>query len=261
MEKTPVTRAATANWKETTPDASLSRHSPWRSVFWSLGISTRLPRVVTATASVGPRAAAKAKAAAKGIEDTSQWVKKPTTSTMSSTRPSAKAKTGLRWRQSAFLSDSRASQYSSGAIKNSRKNSGSKTMSRCTGVTASSTPRAICTSDTGTFGKICPTTAEISTATSMKIAGATISIGNLQEPSKRGRRRCDRTSIKHGSAGLLNVVGPARKKRTGPARSKTEQGRTCRERHAKTRTQNAVSGARHKLKRSSAHKAREGDAY
>ena len=127
MEKTPVTRAATANWKETTPDASLSRHSPWRSVFWSLGISTRLPRVVTATASVGPRAAAKAKAAAKGIEGTSQWVKKPTTSTMSSTRPSAKAKTGLRWRQSAFLSDSRASQYSSGAIKNSRKNSGSKT--------------------------------------------------------------------------------------------------------------------------------------
>ena len=160
----------------------------------------------------------------------------------------------MRWRQSAFLSDSRASQYSSGAMKNSRKNSGSKTMSRCTGVTASSTPRAICTSDTGTFGKICPTTAEISTATSMKIAGATISIGNLQEPSKRGRRRCDRTSIKHGSAGLLNVVGPARKKEQArPAREPSRVGPV--EKDVRRRcvlgvrepSQNAANGARHKL--------------
>ena len=72
-ENAPVTAAATENWNATTPDASLIKDSPersvcWRWVRWMLDLSA-----VTVAASVGPRAEASANAAARGIEGTMRW--------------------------------------------------------------------------------------------------------------------------------------------------------------------------------------------
>ena len=88
-EKAPVRAAALANWKATTPDASLMSDSPESSVDWRFFRLTEEARAPTAAASVGASAAAQAKAAASGTEGTNQFSAKPTTSTVSSTSPTA----------------------------------------------------------------------------------------------------------------------------------------------------------------------------
>ena len=66
-ENSPVVAATTANSKHTTPDASLNSASPESSDFWRRVSVTSAPMAATAAASVGPRAAPRAKAAASGM--------------------------------------------------------------------------------------------------------------------------------------------------------------------------------------------------
>ena len=66
-EKVPVVSAAMENWNETTPDASLISDSPESKIDWRRLRLTRFESEATATASVGPSAAPRAKAAASGM--------------------------------------------------------------------------------------------------------------------------------------------------------------------------------------------------
>ena len=68
----PVTTAATANLKATSPDASLIRLSPFRIVVMRAGTLSFSVTALTATASVGEITAPKANAAASGSEGKSQ---------------------------------------------------------------------------------------------------------------------------------------------------------------------------------------------
>lgn len=106
-EKAPVTTAAIANWKQTTPEASLMRDSPESRVFCRLVRLTDAPRAPTAAASVGPRAAAQAKAAASGIVGAISFKAKPTTSTVVATSPMASDRIDLRLFHRSRLLDSR----------------------------------------------------------------------------------------------------------------------------------------------------------
>ena len=103
-ENDPVTTAAMANWKDTIPEASFKSSSPFNMEAWRFGMSTCFESDETATASVGPKAAPRAKAAASGMEGTNAFSRKPMTSVVATTRPMAKESTGLRSRQSACLS-------------------------------------------------------------------------------------------------------------------------------------------------------------
>ena len=87
--KVPVVAAAMANWKETTPDASLSKASPDNWLFWRRERLMSPPSAATATASVGPSAAPSAKAAASGMEGCSRFRVNPTLKVRRSTRPMA----------------------------------------------------------------------------------------------------------------------------------------------------------------------------
>lgn len=122
-EKAPVRAAAMANWKATTPDASLMSDSPASSVDWRGFRPTREPSAPTAAASVGARAAAQAKAAARGMDGTNQCGTKPTTSTVSSTSPTASEKMAPLFSQSARRLMLRASSNSSGAMNSTRNSS------------------------------------------------------------------------------------------------------------------------------------------
>lgn len=153
-ENVPVTAAAIANSKDTTPDASLISASPERSDFWRLESETSLPSAATATASVGPRAAPKAKAAASGMEGTIQFRIKPTTSTVRNTRPMARDTTAPLFSQSPCLSAWRDSSKRSGAIKSSRNSSGSEKIWVVSAEIRklATAPKAICTSGMETRG-------------------------------------------------------------------------------------------------------------
>ena len=65
-ENVPVMAAATANWNDTMPDASLSSDSAFRMLPERLGLSAVSERDATAMGSVGDSAAPKASAAAMG---------------------------------------------------------------------------------------------------------------------------------------------------------------------------------------------------
>ncbi|MNI90621.1 hypothetical protein D3C73_1481670 [compost metagenome] len=58
----------------TRPEASFIRDSPSRSRCVPLGRCTLPAKALTATASVGDRIAARAKAAASGMDGISQWI-------------------------------------------------------------------------------------------------------------------------------------------------------------------------------------------
>ncbi len=88
-ENVPVMAAARANWNETMPDASLSRSSPFKMLACRSGISTSFASEETATASVGPSAAPRAKAAASPIEGMNALTAKPMASVVAMTRPIA----------------------------------------------------------------------------------------------------------------------------------------------------------------------------
>ena len=176
-EKVPVTAAAMANWKDTTPEASLMSASPESSVFCRLVRLMSLPRAVTATASVGPSAAPMANAAAKGMEGSIQCRTKPTTSTVARTRPTAKERMAPLFCQSARLLACRASSKSNGAMNSTKNSSGS--MFTCRGVpamTAMTMPRAICTRGSDTRGIIWSRTEDTSTAPSSRRTSSSISM-------------------------------------------------------------------------------------
>ena len=108
-ENDPVVSAAMANWNDTTPDASLMSDSP-ESRTSCLGVrDARLESDETATASVGPSAAPRAKAATSGMDGSIACAKKPTMSATATTSPMARDATGRRFDQSATLSTPRAS--------------------------------------------------------------------------------------------------------------------------------------------------------
>ena len=72
--------------------------------FWRAGMAISLESDVTATASVGPRAAPSAKAANSGMEGMMRLSVKPMMRVVATTRPMARESTGLMWVQSAALS-------------------------------------------------------------------------------------------------------------------------------------------------------------
>ena len=147
-ENVPVTAAAMANSNATTPDASLNKASPESNDFWRSVSLTSLPMAATAAASVGPSAAPSAKAAARGIDGTIRFSTKPITSAVMNTRPIASEMMCPLFFQSAPLSAWRDSSKSSGAIKMSRKSSGSEITAEGSSAIKKPTtaPRAICTS-------------------------------------------------------------------------------------------------------------------
>ena len=124
-ENAPVTAAATANWNETTPDASLIRASPWRIAPSRLPSLASFFKAWTATASVGPSAAPNANAAARGIEGTSQWRTNPTHKVITITRPIANETIVVLFSHRLRLSASSASLKSKGAINRTKNSSGS----------------------------------------------------------------------------------------------------------------------------------------
>src|SRR6266404_2731871 len=91
-ENVPVKAAATAKRMQTRPEASLSRDSPSRMCIKRLGTGTRAAIADTAIGSVGETIAASAKAMATGISGIIQLIKKPTPTTVNTTRPSASSK-------------------------------------------------------------------------------------------------------------------------------------------------------------------------
>ena len=103
-EKVPVTAAAMANWKQTTPEASLMRASPESRAFCRGESLMSLPSATTAAASVGPSAAPRAKAAASVMLGCTRLRAKPAASVATSTRPTASETIGALLRHSASLS-------------------------------------------------------------------------------------------------------------------------------------------------------------
>ena len=109
IEKVPVVSAATANWNDTTPDASLIKDSPDNRTSWRLFNEARCESDATATASVGPSAAPRANAAASGMLGCTKLSTKPTTSIATTTRPTASDTITVRFDQRDTLSTWRAS--------------------------------------------------------------------------------------------------------------------------------------------------------
>ena len=95
-ENAPVMPAATANWNDTIPDASLSRDSALRMLPERLGISAVSEREATAMGSVGDSAAHSANAAASGTRGSAACTANPMTKTVTMTRPMARLSTGPR---------------------------------------------------------------------------------------------------------------------------------------------------------------------
>ena len=105
------------------------------------------PRAATAAASVGPSAAAHAKAAARGTDGMIQWSMNPATSTLARTSAMAMDRMDHLFLQSCRRSDSCASRNRSGAMKRSRNSSASICTSARRGrMIAAMNPTAICRS-------------------------------------------------------------------------------------------------------------------
>ena len=100
----PVVKAATANWNDTTPDASLISDSPDKSTSWRLVSDALWESEATATASVGPSAAPSANAAASGTLGWTILSANPATRIVATTNPTASERTTVRFDQSAALS-------------------------------------------------------------------------------------------------------------------------------------------------------------
>ena len=76
-EKVPVARAAKAIRKATSPEASLSKPSPFKILETRFGKLKRSEREAKATKSVGPKAAPTAIQAAKGRLNHKEWASQP----------------------------------------------------------------------------------------------------------------------------------------------------------------------------------------
>ena len=178
MLKAPVMVAARANWKPTMPEASFSRYSPCRTCLRRSPISMSLGRLLTATASVGPRAAPRASAAVKGMAGTIQCTTPPMENMVMSTSPMASPSTGRMLRMRAALSARRASSYSSGAMNSTRNRSALKLMVTVSVVnTSMRMPSTIWIRGAAIFGTNWPMTAETSTAASRRRMSSRVAKG------------------------------------------------------------------------------------
>ena len=167
-ENVPVTAAAMANWNDTMPEASLMMDSLSKILRERAGIFTCFDSEATDTASVGPSAAPKANAAAKGMDGTSQLTANPMIRAEAMTSPTASDSTGRLFSHSAFLSRFLASSYRSGAMNSTRNRLGSKAMLICVPMTsAMSRPSPIWMRGDDTLGTSWSMTDESSTAASM----------------------------------------------------------------------------------------------
>ena len=174
--KVPVMQAASANWNDTMPDASLSSSSPLSRLFCRSGMSICFDSEDTATASVGPSAAPRAKAAASGMEGMTACTENPMMSVVATTSPMASDRMGLRSRQSLALSAFLASSNSSGAMNSTRNISGSSSM--CTALpapTAMMMPMTIWTSGSDMRGTSWSMMDDSSTAASSSKASVMVS--------------------------------------------------------------------------------------
>ena len=150
--------------------------SPDSSVDWRFFRLTDEARAPTAAASVGARAAAHAKAAARGMEGTNQFSTKPTTSTVSSTSPTASDRMAPLFSHSSRGSVLRASLNRSGAMNSTRNNSEEMCTSWMAGTkSATAQPTAICTSGSERRGTTWHRTAEPITQASTTRASSSIS--------------------------------------------------------------------------------------
>ncbi|MCW0416163.1 hypothetical protein NB689_001917 [Xanthomonas sacchari] len=147
-ENVPVIAAATANWKQTRPEASLSSDSPSRMCISRLGIGARAAIEDTAIGSVGDTTAASANATASGMVGIIQWIRKPAPITVNTTRPSASSRITPLSRNRPCLGMRQPSRNSSGG-RNSRKNSSGSSAYPFLNTPAMIAPRPICTSGNG----------------------------------------------------------------------------------------------------------------
>ncbi len=100
----PVVAATMANWKPTMPVASLNSDSPFSTEVWRMLSEASRPSELTATASVGPRAAPSAKAADSGTIGHAEPRTNPTATIVAVASPMASDRDSLMLRSSADLS-------------------------------------------------------------------------------------------------------------------------------------------------------------
>ena len=148
----PVIAAEMANWKPTMPEASLNSDSPLSTLRWRVVSEASLPKDVTATASVGPSAAPKARPAANGMAGQMECNAKPTAAMVAMASPIASDKLSFTVLNSSDLSMSWASRYSSGAMNSTMNSSGFSCTSWKNGNWLARAPSAICTSGVETLG-------------------------------------------------------------------------------------------------------------
>ncbi len=150
IEKVPVIAAVTAKRMHTRPEASFSSDSPSSMCISRLGSGTRAAMADTATASVGERTAASAKATASGIAGMIQWMKNPAPTTVNTTKPRASAMIVHLSRNNPSLGMRQPSRKSKGAMNSTRKTSGSSEIRKSNAI-AMRAPSAICTSGRGQY--------------------------------------------------------------------------------------------------------------
>ena len=119
-----------------------------------LGIFTRPDNELTATASVGPSAAPKAKQAAIGTLGNRKDKVTPTPTSVKITPPKAKNKIVSKFLSIEEISAFSPSLNSNGAMIMTRNNSGSKLMDCPHLVKPKTIPRNICISGAGIIGKM-----------------------------------------------------------------------------------------------------------
>lgn len=186
-ENVPVSVAAMANRRQTSPDASLSSDSPSRMCIIRAGIGTRAPIADTAIGSVGDTTAASANATGSGMAGIIQWMNRPTPRTVKTTRPSARPRIVRRSSRSASLGMRHPSRKSSGGRNSRKKRSGASVTRRCAARPIAA-PRAICTSGrgiaTGSIRDTRPLTTTASTRTRPIVTVSTAALRSRRAPSR-----------------------------------------------------------------------------
>ncbi len=186
-ENDPVAAAAMANWKQTMPEASFKSSSPLRMPHCRSGMLTCFDRDVTATASVGPKAAPKANAAAKEMAGMIACKVKPMINMVTTTSPMASERIGPRFFQRMALSAFFASIYKSGAMKSTRNRSGSSSMTMLPRAKmAMMMPRPTWMRGSDTLGMTRSATADMSTAMARSSTSVNVSMSYLFQAHHAG---------------------------------------------------------------------------
>lgn len=153
MENAPVTVAAIANLKATSPDASFISPSPSGSLMIPFGIFTRPESALTATTSVGDKIAASANAAGSGMLGIIQWMVYPATMTVANTSPKANRRMGALNFHSSSLGVRFPSLNNSGAMNKTKNSSGFKEICKPEGKAATNIPKPTWINGTGIKGR------------------------------------------------------------------------------------------------------------